>query len=266
MRPSPVSIVSSRLASRPAMLLALTFIVLCLCAAFADFSTKGEPREALVAHGYASFRQLDIAHRPKRGHGVQATHVPLAGGSVLSPRRARERVHLAPPLGAGVDSGGCLGVQVLRQGAYPRVRHLVRRPGSHMLRDAEGRHGMPCRHGADPVHDGSHDGPVQRHTGGSRERPHSIPYIYGVGRVVHERRGADQGSRSHSPSSRSMVGVETALGRQCIGGHGQVTAPGRRLAAASGPMVLGGMEAGGRQVPHPGHGGEFRALPGAHEL
>lgn len=49
MRPSPLDAACVRLVSRPALLLALTFIVLCLCAAFADFSTKGEPREALVA-------------------------------------------------------------------------------------------------------------------------------------------------------------------------------------------------------------------------
>lgn len=49
MNPQPASTLFERLAARPALLLALTFIALCLCTAFADFSTKGEPREALVA-------------------------------------------------------------------------------------------------------------------------------------------------------------------------------------------------------------------------
>lgn len=47
--PSQPYIVSGRWTSRPVMLTLLVFIALCLCTAFADFSTKGEPREALVA-------------------------------------------------------------------------------------------------------------------------------------------------------------------------------------------------------------------------
>lgn len=87
MRPSPVSVVSSRLASRPALLLALTFIVLCLCAAFADFSTKGEPREALVAVEMLRSgnwilpidQNGDIAYKPPMFHWLVALFSLPAG-------------------------------------------------------------------------------------------------------------------------------------------------------------------------------------------
>lgn len=49
MAPIPALATHDRPRFRNTLLTALVFLALCLCTAFADFSTKGEPREALVA-------------------------------------------------------------------------------------------------------------------------------------------------------------------------------------------------------------------------
>ena len=76
-----------RISRHPGLLPALTFVALCVCIVFADFSTKGEPREALVASDMLRSgnwvlpidQNGDMAYKPPMFHWLVALFSLPAG-------------------------------------------------------------------------------------------------------------------------------------------------------------------------------------------